>query len=101
MCKAFDQILCPHTSKSFPEKKLVFFLIIQSSQKIIQPKGLDKQVNEVRPKKVELAYNLTKDLHNKSQSQQKQILSLQHTSKTSECLYATKCLVLNKKRERD
>ncbi|KAL1451182.1 hypothetical protein WDU94_003467 [Cyamophila willieti] len=62
---------------------------------IIQPNGLDKEANKVRARKMETAFQLTRNIYNKKSLSINAKLRHYNTVIKPESLYASECLTLN------
>uniref|UniRef100_A0A8D8RIQ9 Craniofacial development protein 2 n=2 Tax=Cacopsylla melanoneura TaxID=428564 RepID=A0A8D8RIQ9_9HEMI len=62
---------------------------------IIQPNGLDKEANKVRARKMENAFQLTRNIYNKKSLSINAKLRHYNTVIKPESLYASECLTLN------
>jgi hypothetical protein len=66
---------------------------------IIQPNALDKEGNRARCRKMETAFQLTKNMYNKKSISLNAKLRLYNTVIKQECLYASECLTMNTNKE--
>ncbi|KAI5734809.1 hypothetical protein M8J77_010675 [Diaphorina citri] len=62
---------------------------------IIQPNGLDKEANKVRARKMETAFQLTRNIYSKKCLSINAKIRHYNTVIKPECMYASECLALN------